>query len=122
MGLIRSSYREGGKVKHSNHGRLTGLTLKELKLLQAAFRGGVVPKGSAEDFEIRASKEYGASYALLEVAKHLGLDRALYSRKEAWVQDCLALDRRRHRLRGQQAGAVQPVEKHRPVGPVRRGR
>ena len=67
------------------------MTLDELKLLQAAFRGDVVPKGSAEDFEIRASKEYGASYALLELAKQLGLDRALYSRKQAWVQDCLAM-------------------------------
>jgi hypothetical protein len=41
------------------------LTLAELKLLQAAFRGQVVPKGSAEELELRASKEYGASYALL---------------------------------------------------------
>ena len=35
-------------------------------MLQAAFRGDVVPKGSAEDFQILASQEYGASYALLE--------------------------------------------------------
>ncbi len=91
VGLIRSSFREQGKVKHSAHGRVTGLTLEQLKLLQAAFRGDVVPKGSAEDFQIRDSKEYGASYALLELAKELGLDRALYSRKEAWVQDCLAM-------------------------------
>jgi hypothetical protein len=67
------------------------LSLQELKLLQAAFRGQVVPKGSAEDFELRASKEYGASYALLDLAKQRGLDRALYSRKQAWVQDCLAM-------------------------------
>src|SRR3974377_1448962 len=91
VGLIRSSFREQGKVKHATHGRITGLTFEQLKLLQAAFRGDVVPKGSAEDFQIRASKEYGASYALLELAKELGLDRALYSRKEAWVQDCLAM-------------------------------
>ena len=91
VGLIRSSYRENGKVKHSTHGRITGLTLEQLKLVQAAFRGDVVPKGSEEDFQILASKEYGASYALLELAKELGLDRALYSRKEAWVQDCLAM-------------------------------
>jgi hypothetical protein len=50
-----------------------------------------VPKGSAEDFQIRASKEYCASYALFDLAKQLGLDCALYSRKEAWVQDCLAM-------------------------------
>src|SRR5260370_1597327 len=91
VGLIRSSFRENGKVKHSTHGRITGLSLEQLKLLQAAFRGDVVPKGSAEDFQILASKEYGASYALLELAKELGLDRALYSRKEAWFQDCLAM-------------------------------
>ena len=91
VGLIRSSFREQGKVKHSTHGRITGLSLEQLKLLQAAFRGDVVPKGSAEDFQIRASKEYGASYALLGLAKELGLDRALYSRKEAWVGDCLAM-------------------------------
>ena len=91
IGLIRSSFRENGKVKHSTHGRITGLTLEQLKLVQAAFRGDVVPKGSAEDFQILASKEYGASSALLELAKELGLDRALYSRKEAWVQDCLAM-------------------------------
>ncbi len=91
VGLLRSSYREHGKVKHSTHGRITGLTLEQLRLLQAAFRGDVVPKGSAEDFRILASKEYGASYALLELARDLGLDRALYSRKEAWVQDCLAM-------------------------------
>ena len=80
VGLIRSSFREQGKVKHATHGRITGLTLEQLKLLQAAFRGDVVPKGSAEDFQIRASKEYGASYALLELAKQLGLDRALLLR------------------------------------------
>src|SRR5271157_4655257 len=91
VGLLRSSYREHRKVKHSTHGRITGLTLEQLRLLQAAFRGEVVRKGSAEDYQILASKEYGASYALLELAKELGLDRALYSRKEAWVQDCLAM-------------------------------
>ena len=91
VGIIRSSFRVQGKVKHSNHGRLSGLSLDQLKVLQAAFRGDVVLKGSAEDLELIASKEYGASYALLELAKQLGLDRALYSRKEAWVQDCLAM-------------------------------
>jgi hypothetical protein len=35
--LLCSSFREQGKVKHSTHGRITGLTLEQLKLLQAAF-------------------------------------------------------------------------------------
>jgi hypothetical protein len=75
-------------------------------MLQAAFRGEVVPKGSSEEFQLIGSKEYGASYALLELAKQLQLDRALYSRKEAWVQDCLALDRRPARLCRQQVGPI----------------
>ena len=91
VGVIRSSYRENGKVKHSTHGRITGLGLPQLKLLQAAFRGDVVPKDSHEAIQILASKEYGASFSLLELAKEIGLDRALYSRKEPWVQDCLAM-------------------------------
>ena len=91
VGLIRSSYREGGKVKHTSHGRITGLPLAQLKLLQAAFRGDVVVKGDPDELQILHSKEYGASYCLLELAKEIGLDQALYSRKETWVQDCLAM-------------------------------
>ena len=91
VGLLRSSFREDGKIKHSNHGRITGLNLDQLKLIQAAFRGDVVPKDSPLAFKIIGSKEYGASYALLELAKELELDKMLYSRSERWVSDCLAM-------------------------------
>lgn len=38
------------------------------------------------------SLEYGASAALLRLAKDIGLDKALYSRPhEPWVRDCLAM-------------------------------
>lgn len=90
-GLIRSSYREKGRVKHTSHGRLTGMDLSELKLIQAAFRGEVMPKGSPEGFRTTESKEYGASRAVLSLARELGLDRAIYSRREDWVEDCLAM-------------------------------
>ena len=91
VGVLRSSYRQDGKIKHSNHGRITGLSLDQLKLIQAAFRGDVIPKDSAEAFRTLHSKEYGASHALLQLARQLELDRALYSRNEPWVQDCLAM-------------------------------
>ncbi len=90
-GVLRSSFRQDGKIKHTNHGRITGLPLDQLKLIRAAFRGEVIPKGSPGAFETRDSREYGASYALLQLAKELELDRALYSRHEPWVQDCLAM-------------------------------
>ncbi len=88
---MRSSFRQGDKIKHTNHGRITGLPLEQLKLIQAAFRGEVVPKDSPQAFQTLNSREYGASYALLQLAKELELDRALYSRNEPWVQDCLAM-------------------------------
>jgi len=90
-GLIRSSYREKGQVKHTTHGRLTGMSLSTLKLIQAAFRGEVIPKDSADGLRTTQSKEYGASRAVLWLAKELGLDRIIYSRREEWVEDCLAM-------------------------------
>lgn len=91
VGVLRSSFRQDGKIKHTNHGRITGLALEQLKLIRAAFRGEVVPKDSPQAFQTLNSREYGASYALLELAKELELDRALYSRNEPWVEDCLAM-------------------------------
>ena len=38
VGLLRTTFREYGKVKHTQHGRITGCTLDQLKLLQLAFR------------------------------------------------------------------------------------
>ena len=91
-GLIRSSYRKDGKVLHSNHGRISGLPLEQLKLIQAAFRGDVIAKDSPEALRLLGSKEYGAIAALLALAKEIGLDRALYSRpSEPWVRDALAM-------------------------------
>jgi len=88
-GLIRTSVRKDGKNTHETISTLTGLTLEQLILIQAALQGNVVLK---KDFVIKNSKEYGASFALLQLSKDLGLDKMLYSRpSEAWVQDCLAM-------------------------------
>jgi transposase len=67
------------------------MDLSELKLIQAAFRGDVMPKESAEGLRTSESKEYGASQAVLALARELGLDRAIYSRREDWVADSLAM-------------------------------
>jgi transposase len=90
-GVLRSTFRQDGKIKHSNHGRITGLALEQLQLIQAAFRGEVVPKDSPEAFQVLCAKEYGASHALLTLARELGLPQMMYSRNESWVSDCLAM-------------------------------
>src|SRR5687768_12316533 len=90
-GLIRSSFRLNGQVQHTNHGRISGVPLEKLKLLQAAFRGDVVAVDSPEAFQILSSREYGASHALLHLARALELPRLLYSRNEPWVGPALAM-------------------------------
>jgi transposase len=90
-GLIRSSFRHNGKVKHTNHGRISGVPLEKLTLIQAAFRGEVVAKTSAEALQVLSSREFGASHAFLQLAKDLGLPQILYSRNEPWVAPALAM-------------------------------
>jgi transposase len=91
VGLIRSSYRQDGQVKHANHGRITGLSLPQLQLIRAAFQDQVLPKDDPKSFRLLGSKEYGASYAFLALTRQLGLEPILYSRPEPWVRDCLAM-------------------------------
>lgn len=90
-GVIRSTFRESGKVKHTSHGRISGVSLNTLRLIQAAFRDDVILKDDPDALCLQGSKEYGASRALLAVADDIGLSRAIYSRREPWVRDCLAM-------------------------------
>jgi transposase len=88
-GLLRNSYREDGKVKKETICRFTGLSLEQLRMMQAAIRGKTVMR---EDFSIIQSREYGASFACLALMKILGLDTDIFSRpSEAWVRSCLAM-------------------------------
>jgi len=91
VGLLRTTYREKGKIKHEQHGRITGCTLEQLKLLQLAFREKTVPSSDPNSFTILQSREWGASKALSELAKQIGLPGMLYSRTEPWVQSAMAM-------------------------------
>lgn len=91
VGLLRTTYREKGKIKHKQHGRITGCTLEQLKLLQLAFREQTVPTSDPNAFTILQSREWGASKALSELAKQIGLPGMLYSRTEPWVQSAMAM-------------------------------
>jgi hypothetical protein len=91
VGILRTTFRENGKMQHTQHGRITGCSLEQLKLLQLAFRERVVPVDDPQAFRILDSREYGASFAILAVAKQLGLHRVLYSRPQPWVNSALAM-------------------------------
>jgi len=93
VGLLRTTFRDKstGKNVHTQHGRITGSSLDQLKMLQLAFRQGVLPADSPDAFKVLSSREFGASHALLDLAKDLGLHRMLYSRSEPWVDSVLAM-------------------------------
>ena len=83
-GVLRTSYRENGKVKHKTITSLPGLTLEQLRAMQAALQNKAVPK---EDFKILSSREHGASFACFSIIREIGLHKAIYSRPvQEWVQ------------------------------------
>ena len=91
VGILRTTFYDNGKIKHSQHGRITGCNLSQLKLLQEAFRGNVIPVDSPQAFQIIQSKEYGASFTIYSMIKQTGLDKMIYSRAEPWVNSILAM-------------------------------
>ena len=91
VGILRNSYRQEGKIRHDQFGRIKGRTLQELQMLQLAFRNKVVADDDPDAFQIIQSKEYGASAAILKLARQLGLERILSYKKEWWVNSVLAM-------------------------------
>ena len=88
-GLLRNSYRVNGKTVHDTLCRITGLSLEQLRAMQAAIQGKTVMN---EDFTITQSREYGASFACVALIKELGLNKTIFSRPaEEWVRSCIAM-------------------------------
>jgi len=93
-GLLRTTYwdKEEKKIKHTSHGRLTGLNYEKLKLIQAVLKGEAQLSTPDDVPQVCNSKEYGAVYSILQLAKELELDKAIYSKpNEQWVKDCMAM-------------------------------
>jgi transposase len=88
-GLLRNSYREDGKVKKETICRFTGLSIEQLRAMQAAIQGKAI---MLDDFKIIQSREYGASAACVALAKKLGLHTDIFSKpSEEWARSCLAM-------------------------------
>jgi len=87
---IRESYRQDGKVMHRTIANITALPAYAIDAVRQALRLGHVPVPATIP-QAGSSREYGASFALLEILRQLGLDRMIYSRKTAWREDLLAL-------------------------------
>ncbi len=88
--LIRESYRHEGKVKHRTLSNITNLPEENIGQIKAMLSGEGTMINKSE-LESRNGREYGASFAFLRLARQIGLDKLIYSRKEQWREDALAM-------------------------------
>ncbi|MDP2948249.1 MAG: IS1634 family transposase, partial [Chloroflexota bacterium] len=72
---LRSTYRDGGKVKHRTHGNLSHLPPDAIDVLRRTLQGERFVPDSG--FEIRRSLPHGHVAAVLGTARQLGLERLL---------------------------------------------
>jgi len=89
--LIRESYRHDGKVLHRTVCNISRLPAPVIEQIRIGLRTGQAAGDPGGGLVIENQREYGASYALLDLARQLELDRLIYSRKEPWREDALAL-------------------------------
>jgi transposase len=88
--LIRESYRHEGKVLHRTICNISKLPPAVIEQIRRGLRPGSPPEPGGT-LVVERSREYGASCALLSLARELGLDKLIYSRKEPWRENALAL-------------------------------
>jgi transposase len=103
--LVRESFRENGKVKHrtiANISKLPKEYIRQLKM-QMKNEGG---EFDLKDLKNGLTYEYGASFVFKELAKNIGLEQAIFSRKTQWREDVMAIITGRILYQGSKLGLV----------------
>lgn len=83
--LLRTSYREGGKVKHETLANLSKCSPQEVEAIRLALRHkDKLPEwiGSRSTLSTRQGASVGAVWLLFDVARQLGIDKALGPTRE----------------------------------------
>jgi hypothetical protein len=75
-GLFRETFRQDGQVRHRTRGRVTHLSLSQLQGLRDFVQRGC-PQEPGASCTVKNSREYGATWAVLRMAKSLGVDKLL---------------------------------------------
>jgi hypothetical protein len=95
-GCLRTSYRdEAGRPCNKTLYTFKNSTLEQLTALKAVLEGKETVKTvetlTIENVRSSDSRECGASKALFELARQIGLTDDIYSKLEDWVRDVLAM-------------------------------
>lgn len=88
--LVRETYREKGKIKHRTISNISKLPKEQINLIKKSLKG-YKGKFNVNELKLGRSYEFGASYVFKKIAEQLGLDKIIYSTKEQWRNDILAL-------------------------------
>jgi transposase len=80
--LLRIAYRENGKVKHRTMGNLSQCSPKEIEAIRFALKNKdrlpeILANGEKSEYSSRQGSSIGAVYTVYEIAKRLGIVRAL---------------------------------------------
>lgn len=80
--LLRMTYRDQGKVKHKTVGNLSHCSPQEIDAIKFALKNkdrlpAIIAGGSNPDFSLRQGLSVGSVYAVVEIAKRLGIVTAL---------------------------------------------
>ncbi len=89
--LVRESYRDkNGKVKHNTVANLSKLPPDYIRQLKSSIKN---EKGDFKlvDLKNGATYEYGASFVFKNLAKQIGLEQAIGSRKAEWRENIMAM-------------------------------
>ena len=89
--LIRESYRKNKKVLHRTVANISKLSTGFIQQIRQIISGENVCFEKIENIRNQDSKEHGASYTLLSLARRINLDTIIYSKKTQWREDILAM-------------------------------
>ncbi len=110
--LLRTSYREDGKVKHATLANLSSCSEEEIAAVKLALKHKkkLVSLASLDDVETTLGKRIGAAWVLKTVAERVGLTRALGSDRQAGLALVQIIARAAEQ--GSRLSAVRFAERH----------
>ena len=107
--LIRESYRDAGKVKHRTIANISKLPQEYIRQLKMSIKGNI-GEFKLSDLQNGKCYEYGGSFALKALAKEIGLEQAIFSKKEQWREDIMAMITGRILFQGSKLSLVNKFE------------